>query len=417
MNIVILNDFAYVDGGASKIALGSAKALAKRGHRVLLFTAVGPIDPTLLDVDGLTVVCLDQYEIVADPNRLRAAVTGFWNHNAAIRLAKYLIELDPVETVLHLHSWPKALSASVVRKATDLGFKVLITLHDFFSVCPTGGFFIHPTRQICHLRPMSAACVRTQCDSRSYGHKLWRVGRQWMQSHPGHLPSAVHDFISISSLSEDVMRPLLPQDARLHRVSNFIEVERGRPAEVDQYSVFSFVGRLSPEKGPALLAECARRLNLDIQFVGDGPSREELGTRAPNATFTGWVSPAQTQDAMRASRALVFPSLWYETQGLVVAEAAALGVPAIVPSTSAAREWVEDGVTGLVFRGGDSNDLAEKISLLRDDPKMASALGQEAYRRYWKAPATLDGHCKGLEETYRKMLALSTVNNSNEAVH
>ena len=82
-----------------------------------------------------------------------------------------------------------------------------------------------------------------------------------------------------------------------------------------------------------------------------------------------------------------------------------MGVPVIVPSTSAAREWVEDGVTGLIFKGGDVKDLALKITRLRDAPSLASALGREAYDRYWQKPATLIRHCEQLEETYRKILS------------
>ena len=49
MNIVIFTTLHRVDGGAGKIALSSAKALAKRNNRVILFTAVGPIDRRLLE--------------------------------------------------------------------------------------------------------------------------------------------------------------------------------------------------------------------------------------------------------------------------------------------------------------------------------------------------------------------------------
>ena len=122
MNIVILSDFAYVDGGASKIALGSAVALAQRGHRVLVFSAVGPVEAKLQETAGLTVVCLGQHEIIADPNRLRAVVRGFWNRNAAAKLRESLVHLSPEETVVHLHTWTKALSGSVVRVARRWGF-------------------------------------------------------------------------------------------------------------------------------------------------------------------------------------------------------------------------------------------------------------------------------------------------------
>ena len=404
MNVVVLNDFAYVDGGASKIALGSAKALAGRGHQVTLFAAVGPMDASLLEVPGLKVICLQQHEIVSDPNRMQAVIRGFWNRTAEARFRSLLSTFRPSETVVHLHTWTKALSSSVVRTATDLGFPIVLTLHDYFSVCPTGSFYIHPKQEICHLRPMSAACISTNCDSRSYSHKLWRVGRQWTQSHVGRLPAGIMDYISISDLSEEVLTSLLPSGARFHHVPNFIDTDQSAHADVGHNHLFSFVGRLSPEKGPRLLAECARLLDLRVQFIGDGPMKQELARVASNALFTGWVPPEIAREKIRQSRALIFPSLWYETQGLVVAEAAAMGVPVIVPTTSAAREWVEDGVTGLYFRGGDAADLAQKIVLLRDNAEMATAMGKEAYRRYWRQPATLEKHCQDLEQVYRHLL-------------
>jgi glycosyltransferase involved in cell wall biosynthesis len=405
MNIVVLNDFAYVEGGASKIALGSTKELAKRGHRVLLFTAVGPVDKSLHEIETLEVRCLQHREIIDDPNPMRATVRGLWNREAATQLLGSLAQFHPSDTVVHLHSWPKALSSSVIRVATDLGFPVLLTMHDYFSVCPAGTFFIHPEQRICHLKPMSGKCILTNCDSRSYAHKLWRVGRQWMQSHPGHLPSGIMDYISISDLSEKILVPYLPLGIQVHRVANFIDAEKGPIAEVRGNHLFSFAGRLSPEKGPQLLAECSNELDLEVQFIGDGPSRHKLAELAPRATFTGWLSSQDARTAIRRSRALVFPSLWYETQGLVVSEAAAMGVPAIVPSTSATCEWIEDGINGLVFESGNSSDLVRKIVFLRDNPEAAAALGLEAYLRYWKHPATITRHCEELELVYQQMLA------------
>lgn len=404
VNVVIINDFAYVDGGASQIALGSAKALARRGHSVTLFTGVGPVEEELSQVDGIEVFCLQQYEIAKDPDRARAMIAGLWNRKAAIEFERRLGKLNTSDTVVHIHTWTKALSSSVVRRALDLGFPIVLTLHDYFSVCPTGGFFIHPSQQICHLQPMSVACISTNCDSRNYAHKLWRVGRQWMQSHPGHLPSHVKDYISISAVSERIIAPLLPQGARLHRVNNFIDVQQDSPVNAGGNEMFSFVGRLSPEKGPGLLAACAESVSFPLQFIGDGPLKQALAERLPHAVFTGWVSQAEVRGALRRSRALVLPSLWYETQGLVVSEAAAMGVPAIVPSTSAACEWVEDGVTGLIFEGGNAADLGRKIAHLRDKPELAKAMGTNAYTRYWKWPMTAAHHCGQLEIVYRKIL-------------
>jgi glycosyltransferase involved in cell wall biosynthesis len=405
MNVVIVNDFAYVNGGASKIALGSAVALAGIGHKVTLFAAVGPVSADLEHIKGLTTVCLAQYEIVNDPSRIRAVIQGFWNAEAEGSIRGVLAGMDPANTIVHVHMWTKALSSSVVRMSLSLGFKVVVTLHDYFAACPTGTLFNHPEQAICELRPMSVACICSNCDSRNYAHKLWRIGRQLVQSRVGKMPSGVTEFISISQLSEDVLRPLLAPTARIHRVRNFVDAQVDAPCDVASNVHFCFSGRMSPEKGPMMLAECSRALGIDALFIGDGPLRKKIEEVAPKAVCTGWLPAIEATAHLRRSRALVFPSLWFETQGLVVAEAAAIGIPAIVPDTCAAREWVDDGVSGLWFRGGDMSDLSDKIRHLSDNPAIAASMGLEAYRKYWRSPATVESHAAELESVYQLILS------------
>jgi glycosyltransferase involved in cell wall biosynthesis len=407
VNIVVVNDFAYVNGGAGKVALGSALALARLGHKVTLFTAVGPIASELKNVPGLETICLGQREIVDNPNRGQAIRQGLWNVSADARFRVLLAGLSRDQTIIHFHGWTKALSSSVVRVAVSLGFQIVLTLHDYFGACPAGTFYNHRRQEICHLRPMSAGCISSNCDSRNYGHKLWRVGRQWIQSHFGLLPSGVHEYIAISDLSVEILKPFLPRASRIHRVRNFIDIEPMPAVKVESNQLFSFSGRLSAEKGPLLLAECSRDAMIETLFIGDGPLRRRIEETSPYASCTGWLPAIDAIAQLRRSRALVFPSLWYEGQPLVVAEAAAMGIPAIVPDTCAAKEQVTDGVTGLWFRGGDSNNLKEKMKYLRDNPSVAREMGREAFRRYWQSPATLDAHCQSLQQVYESTLAPS----------
>ena len=94
MKVIILNDFAYVNGGASQVAIDTAIMLAKRGFDTCLFTAVGPVDERLKCVENLRVVCLGQYDILNDPSRVRAMVQGIWNRTAEERLSQLLMEYD-----------------------------------------------------------------------------------------------------------------------------------------------------------------------------------------------------------------------------------------------------------------------------------------------------------------------------------
>jgi len=405
MTIVVANDVAFVNGGAANIALGGAKALAKRGHEVILFAAVGPVAEELRNVPGLRTICLDQMDVWRDPNRVRAAARSIWNSTAAAGMSDLLAQLDPEQTVVHLHSWTKALSSSVVRAADARRFKVVVTLHDFMSVCPTGTLFHHGTGQRCGLEPLSPACVMANCDARSYAHKLWRVARQHIQKSVGHLPKAGGDFVLISIAGERIFRELLPAGARLHHVRNFTDVPRMEPVRVERNDAAVYVGRLSAEKGPTMLAECADRIQVRTIFVGDGELAPAVRARYPSAEITGWLSAGDVLAQLRRARVLVLPSVWFELQGLVVAEAASMGVPAIVPDQSGAAEWVDDGMSGLWFKAGDVDDLGRKIRLVMDDPRLAARMGCAAYRRFWSAPPTLDRHAEELEQVYRSMLA------------
>jgi glycosyltransferase involved in cell wall biosynthesis len=405
MTVIVATDFAHVNGGAGQIALGSARGLAERGHDVILFTGAGPIAPDLASVGHLRHECLHQMSVWDDANRAAGAMRGIWNIAAMRRMRTILDSADRRSTLVHLHSWSKVLSSSVVHAARSCGVPVVATLHDFFSVCPAGTLFNHNRGACCDLRPMSLACVTSNCDAHSYAHKLWRVARHTVQVSVAGLPGAVRDLITVSETSAGLMRPLLPSGARLHRVPNFAEVRQSTPVPVEQNHAMAYVGRLSAEKGALLLAAAADRLSLPAVFIGDGPQAAAVRQRCPGAAMTGWLPPNEVRECLRRkARALVFPSIWYETQGLVVAEAAAIGIPAIVPDTSAASEWVEDGVTGFWFRSGDEGDLGRKMTALSEDPMLAQRMGRAAYHRFWDAPPTLERHLDAVERVYESVL-------------
>jgi len=398
VTIVVVNDFAYVNGGSAQVALASAKALAAKGYKVILFAAVGPAS-TDLQRPNLSAICLGQHEIVEDPNRTRAFVQGIWNLRASREMATLLSQLNPAATIIHVHGWTKALSASVVRQAVVRGFRVVCTLHDYFSACPNGAFFHYPKGEACHLRPLSLGCIVSACDKRNFAHKLWRVVRQIVQQRMGRLPGGIRQFIVPSKVCRGLLQESLPPGSSIHLVRNPIDMPKRDPVTVEANSSYMFVGRLAIEKGCLLLARAGHMAGCAVTFVGEGDCRESIEKEFPFAMITGWCDRPQLIQAMATARVVVAPSLCYETQGLVVVEAAALGIPAIVPDTSAAKESVIDGVTGLWFKGGDVEDLAMKMRIMRD-ADIVRRMGRAAYDRYWSSPEHLDSHVERLEAIY-----------------
>jgi glycosyltransferase involved in cell wall biosynthesis len=403
LDIVVVSDFAHVEGGNSAVALSSAVGLANVGHRVTLVSAGSQIEPSVRD-STVRVVSTGQYAIADDPWRMRALTQGIWNAKAARLMKKTLKAADPGRTVVHVHGWSKALSSSVIHVALSCGFKVICTLHDYFSVCPNGSFFNYPKGRICELRPLSGACIRSQCDRRHYGHKIWRLMRQSVQTYCGGMPGSVRHFIVVSELSEKVLTPFLSPEAHVYRVRNPVCTCYRKPVDVNCNSAYLMVGRIDQEKGSQLFAQAANNLGFKPVFVGDGEQHQDVLRICPSAKVTGWLPRESVLNELLKARVLVFPSLWHETDGLSVVEAGALGIPVIVSDTSAARESVIDGVTGLLFRAGDEQDLADKMVALQHNDRVQQ-MGRAAHAHYWKNPRTLERHVKELEHTYEQVLA------------
>ncbi len=358
-----------------------------------------------LSIPNINIVCSEQYDLLSNPNQLEAFIQGWWNTKAARIVGQLLSDLDRTDTIIHLHVWTRALSASVVRAALTSDIPVVCTLHDFSLACPTATFFNHPRQQICHLRPLSPACLLTNCDTRNYAQKFWRVGRQFIQQQIGHAPDGIEQVIVHSTLAGEVMRQYLAPNCTIHNLPVYIESTRSPPAHPEAHDTFVYLGRLVREKGVLLAATSAAAEKIPLTFVGSGPLAEEIRVAHPQACITGWVDHATSVKYLRTARALIFPSLWYETLGLVVLEAAAHGIPSLVPDTSAAREIVLDGVTGLHFRSGDEADLRAKMKQLQDGD-LARALGRAAYDHFWSSNySSLEAHLSSLEEIYRTVLA------------
>lgn len=402
--VVVLNNFCYVDGGASRVAIDAAIGLANAGVNVTFFGAVGPVCDELLSAP-LNTVCLWQRDLMNAQGRPGVVLQGLWNVRAYRALDALLQQLEPSRTIVHLHGFTQALSASPIRCALSHGFKILCTLHDFFTACPNGGFFDYTTNKPCPRRALSLDCITANCDKRHYAHKLYRVVRAGVQVSLGRLPSGVTHYIALSRRTSQLLRPYLPPDSHMHLVPNPVEVGKSAPVDVESNRSIVAVGRLDEEKGIRVLLQAARESGTRLTLVGDGPLRA-FAEASGVCRVTGWVSREAVLAELESARCLVFPSLWYETYGLVVDEAAARGIPAIVSDITAAAERVEDRVTGWHVRAGDVADLARCLNTVSADGNVGAA-GRAAYARWWSDPSTRDKHVAGLLGVYREMLAQS----------
>jgi glycosyltransferase involved in cell wall biosynthesis len=145
-------------------------------------------------------------------------------------------------------------------------------------------------------------------------------------------------------------------------------------------SAGTYVGcasRISPEKGMDTLVEAARLAGLPFSVSRNAASLVKAHMPADIPVVV--THDREELDAYyRGARMLVFPSHYFETFGLVGAEAMSHGVPVIAARVGALPELIDDGVNGMLFEPGDARDLARKVSRLWDDPELCRRLGQAA---------------------------------------
>ncbi len=401
--IIVVNDFAHLRGGGDRVAIASAVGLADAGHRVTFFSAVGPVDPEMAAHPNIRVICLGLRDILADPNPLRAMRNGSWNAPAARRYREALSGHDPGRTVVHVHSYTKALSAAVPSAGAEMGFRTVLSLHDYFLTCPNGAYFEYPVMEVCTRRPLGGGCLACRCDARNHAHKLWRFARTWWQNRVADLPAKLSCVIAASRSNLETTRGMLPRGCRIELIPYPVDAEPGDPVAVEENDTFLFVGRMELYKGPQLLAEAAASIGAKVVFCGSGPACEKVSALYPSAQLAGWQDRTKLPAFFSRARALVFTSLWPETFGLAAAEALARGVPVIASRGTCVEEFVEHGANGLLFERGSVKSLAGAMQRL-GDREFANMCGREAHRRYWSDPLTLGKHVARLQAAYLSVL-------------
>jgi glycosyltransferase involved in cell wall biosynthesis len=154
--------------------------------------------------------------------------------------------------------------------------------------------------------------------------------------------------------------------------------------------VVAHASKLAPVKRPMDIVHAApRALRADPRLLflilGDGALRSsmeqtcvQLGL-SERFRFAGWIDHAAVPDHLSLADVVVMPSE-LEGQSLVYLETQACGRVLLASDIPAAREFVVDGETGLLFRTGDVGHLADRLLAAAADSRLREAIGRRARR-------------------------------------
>lgn len=353
-NVIIINDFDYAQGGASTVAVDTANILAEMDINVVFFSVVHS-ENNGLD-KRITNYTLNDQESLKMNNKLRGIVYGIHNFRCEKELDELLNHYSTEDTIAHVHGWTKACSSIVFKVLKRRKFKTVVTLHDYFSVCPNGALLNFRTTKCCDLKCNSLSCFFTNCDSRNRFFKIYRFIRE--KRYYRDIDFSYVNCIFVSNLQMQLItkqREVGKKSAVL--ISKIEELDCN--ASCEKGYDYVYIGRDSGEKGIDLFIELAKRTpEKNFLIVGD-----YMRDKTPNVKVTGWVTELEVERYLKQSKCLVVPSLLPEPFGLVVVKAVAFGVKCLVSDNIGATDYISSE-TGLAFEQGSIEDLEDKAKAI-----------------------------------------------------
>ena len=311
--------------------------------------------------------------------------------------------------VVHVHNTFMMISPSIYEACNDAGIPVIQTLHNYRLLCP--GWSLSRNGEVCEecldrglWRGVMHGCYRDSKLMTAAVALMLQVHRSrgtWRESVDGYV--ALTNFARTKFIQGG-----LPGSA-VHVKPNFLADDPGERKSIGQNVLY--IGRLSVEKGVAVLLDAWRKLGpaKRLTIIGDGPLRESLEaktsrSRLAHVTFAGWKTRAEIFTAIRDASFVVLPSLSYEGFPMTLVEAFSCGTPVICSDRGGLPEIVNHGATGLLFKAGDADDLASKMGWAWSHPEALTAMGRAA-RQEFENNYTADANYEQLLQIYEKSSA------------
>lgn len=353
--LIITNDFPPRPGGIQTFGYEIAKRFNPESVTVLTSNWEGAAE----------------FDIVQDFKIVRANTRTLLPTRSTLGLAREIVESEKITRVLFGAAAPLGLLATPLRKCGVRNIVGMTHGHE------TGWAITPGTRQV--LRK-----IGNDTDSLTY------------------ISEYTHARIA-KALSANAV-------ARMRRVTPGVDISEFSPANMtagkqlreslgwSERPVIVCVSRIMARKGQDELVRALSKIHettpeASLIIVGDGPYRNEVERLVSNfglsayVHLTGKVSQGDLSKWYAAGDVFAMPCRtrlggWdVEGLGIVFLEGSATGLPVVVGDSGGAKDAVIHGETGYLVNGRDTNEIADRISFLLNNPEVAKAMGQSG--RAW----------------------------------
>lgn len=351
MKILIVHNRYSRPGGEEQVVQLQRRLLEEHGHRVILYER--------------------SYDEIKSwkLGRLKSLFTAIRNRRAVKDIRRIIRDEKPDTAIVH-NLFP-VISAAILPVLAKSGVRILMTVHNFRLICPTGLFYTHD--HICERCGAQASrewhCLANRCEGTIAGSAAYALRGAWSRLRRYYLQN-VDLYLCLTSFQRDKLVSYgIPAD-RCVLLPNCVDPRRMAEPAADtvREKFIGYVGRLSEEKGVDLLFETARRLpRTTFKVAGEAALNFKSETVPANLELLGRLDGEQLARFYREARLIVLTSKCYEGFPLAMLEAMYYETPVAVPHLGSLPEILDGGKCGFLYPLGCSPDLARIIETTSDD--------------------------------------------------
>lgn len=326
------------------------------------------------------------------PGKIRGFISGIWCPSGVHAMRDALLREHP--DVVNVHNLYPFISPAALRECRKAGVPVVMTIHNYRLICPTGLFMRDGKPcELCLERGNEWGCVRHNCEH-ALLKSLGYAARNAVARLKRHYLDCVDRYACITDFQRrKLIQAGFPAD-RLCLIPNSADIaeepvenkstERLSDTDASATTYVAFCGRISREKGIDLIVEAARR-NPDIQFrlAGTVADPALVNDIPDNVSLAGYLSGENLARFYGDAQFMVMASRWYEGFPMSILEAARYRKATVAPDHGGFTEIVstpgDDAQIGTLFTPGDAASLSDAIRTLWHDPTRARALGSAAH--------------------------------------
>lgn len=385
--LLSINNYHYLRDGSEAVYLEHNRLFQALGWHVVPFSMQHPQNtPSRWREHFVTEIEFGHdYSLAEKVTRLPKVIYSF---EARKKLTRLLQTVRP--GIAHCHSIYHHISPSILGVLKAHNVPTVMTLHDLKPACPAY-----------HMYRRGAICERCK------GGKLHNVVMQRCIKDSLPLSAVVMAEAllhgNLQSYKKNVDRFIVPcrfykdkmvewgwNAEQFTHIPNFVDSANYQP-DYNAGKTFVYFGRLSQEKGLTTFIKAAAKARVPVALAGDGPQLAELRQLAQHekadVTFLGRLSGEHLHSAVRAARATVLPSEWYENAPISLLESYALGKPAIATAIGGIPELIPNDSVGTTFTSESVDELAATLRRYTEMPdskveemgRMARQLVQREY--------------------------------------